>query len=79
MVALAREVGADVDFGYACDNALKEEYGHASYTVEKGGLRVHPGLGHAAFFIEADGVLIPWSAIDRNLTASGVLALRASK
>jgi hypothetical protein len=73
--------GAELEgrFVEPCASSLREEHGAASYSVEVGGLRLHPILGTAApFVLELEGALVPWSAVDGGLTTAGVAVRSAS-
>jgi hypothetical protein len=76
---VAVQLGETDDYTPHCTEALTEQHGPASFTVEQAGLRVHPSLGSAAFALEANGALIPWTAVQRNLTKAGVKVRNASK
>lgn len=66
-------VDADKD---SCARALGYD---TSFTFDKSGIRLHPSMSGAEFVFEAEGVLIPWTVIDRNLTARGVEVMNATK
>ncbi len=75
-----REGGeSDMTFAQQCTDELMELYGTASFTFDRSGIRIHPGLGHALFPIELDGALIPWTQIDKNLTSVGIAVMRATR
>jgi hypothetical protein len=75
----AKQYDADGSYEGECASALKEQYGPASFSIEKGGIRIHPEMGTAAFVLELEGALIPWSAIDHSLTTAGIALANASK